>query len=283
MPEARSPSLVWAIVLNWNRAADTRRCVESLEASDCAALRIVVVDNGSTPEQFEELRVSLAEVELIRAPKNLGFGAGNNLGIQFALQHGAAYILLCNNDSIVDTRLVARLARALDADPSIGIAGPIVYYLNEPGRVWMAGYRFHGHLYVVPSGLHLQPPLQPVEPVDFVSGCGMFLRREMLHQVGMLSPDFFMYCEDLDLCMRARASGWKIACVPDAKMWHRVSASLGGAFSIHKQYHQIRSGWIVYRRHTRGLAFVMNMGFRLIHSASMIVRSLWQPLGARTR
>lgn len=267
---------VWAIVLNWNRAADTRRCVESLQASDYAAVRVLVVDNGSAPDQSAELRHTLSDdVQLIRSPTNLGFGAGNNLGIQSALEQGAAYVLLCNNDTIVDTSMIGLVVRAMDADPSIGIAGPIVYYLNEPTCVWLAGYRFHGRFYAVPSGLHLKPPLRPVEPVDFVSGCGMFIQREMVQQIGMFSPDFFMYCEDLDLCLRAQRAGWKIACVTDAKMWHQVSASLGGALSLRKQYHQIRSSWIVYRRHTRGIMLIANMGFRLIHSLYILVRRLW--------
>jgi len=262
------PPLVWAVVLNWNRAADTRRCVESLQASEYAALRIAVVDNGSTPDQFAELRRALSDdVELIRSPTNLGFGAGNNLGIRLAWERGAAYALLCNNDALVDPPMIGRLVRALEADPSIGIAGPIVYYLDEPTRVWLAGYRFHGQFYIVPGGLHLEPPLQPVERVDFVSGCGMFLRRAMTRQIGMFSPDFFLYCEDLDLCLRARQAGWQIACVTDAKMWHQVSASLGGALSLRKQYHQIRSSWIVYRRHTRGVWLLANMGARLAHAA----------------
>jgi GT2 family glycosyltransferase len=264
--------VVWVVVLNWNRPKDTYLCVESLQASDYAALRILVVDNGSDVKKYEELCALGSGVGIVRSEDNLGFAAGNNIGIRHALDQGADYVLLVNNDTIVAPEMIGMLVEAMERDPAFGVAGPIIYYMDQPQEVWFAGYRIKGELYVLRRGLRLEPPLQPVEDVDFVSGCGMLLRREMVERVGMFSPEYFMYYEDLDLCLRAKRAGWRIACVTGASMWHKVSASSGGSESPMKQYHQVRSSLIFYRRYTRGVMFLVNMSLRLAHAAYSLLR-----------
>lgn len=266
--------VVWVVVLNWNRPEDTRLCVESLQVSDYPALRILVVDNGSDENKYEELCAAVRGVEVVRSEDNLGFAAGNNIGIRHALERDADYVLLVNNDTVIDPKMVGMLVEVMERDSAFGVAGPIIYYMDQPEDVWFAGYRIKGELYVLRRGLRLEPPLQPIEEVDFVSGCGMLLRREMVEGVGMFSPEYFMYYEDLDLCLRAKRAGWRIACVTGASMWHKVSASSGGSESPMKQYHQVRSSLIFYRRYTRGVMFVVNMGLRLAHAAYSLLRYL---------
>jgi len=265
---------VWAVVLNWNRPEDTDLCVESLQAGDYPALEILVVDNGSDAEKYEELLQRLEGVEVIRLESNLGFAAGNNAGAWHALERGADYVLLINNDTTVHPRMIGMLIEVMESDAAVGVAGPIIYYMDQPDKVWFAGYRITGKLYVLRRGLRLKLPLKPVEEVDFVSGCGMLLRRETVEKVGMFSPEYFMYYEDLDLCLRVKQAGWKIACVTGARMWHKVSASSGGSASPMKQYHQVRSSLIFYRRYTRGVMFVVNMGLRLAHAGYSLLAYL---------
>lgn len=265
---------VWAVVLNWNRPEDTYLCVESLVASNYPALRILVVDNGSDVDKYDDLRRTVIGAEILRSETNLGFGTGNNLGIQYALGEGAAYVLLVNNDTTVDAQMIGTLVEAMQSDRSIGITGPIIYYSDEPDRVWFAGYRIRRKLYVLRRGLRLKAPLKPIEDVDFVSGCGMLLRRDTIECVGMFSPEYFMYYEDLDLCLRVKRSGWKIVCATGAKMWHAVSASSGGPETPMKEYHQVRSSLIFYRRHTHGVMFIVNMSLRLARAAYGCLRYL---------
>ncbi len=263
---------VWAVVLNWNRPKDTYACVESLRKSDYYSLNIIVVDNGSNEENYKELTRSVSGVHFIRSDVNLGFARGNNLGIQYALENDADYILILNNDTIIDSQMVTKIVEAMETDPKIGIAGPVIYYINDKDAVWFAGQRFKPPLYVVRRGLHLKQPMRPVEDVDFVSGCGMMLRRETIERVGIFSSDYFMYYEDLDLCLRAKKAGYRIICVTGAKMWHAVSASSGGSDSPIKQYHQVRSSLIFYRRHVRGAALVVNISLRLLHAALSVIK-----------
>jgi len=268
--------LVYAIVLNWNRPDDTYACLASLARSDYPALKILVVDNGSGPEQVRMLRAHEFDIEILWLERNYGFAEGNNRGIQYALEHGADFVLLINNDTTVDPGMVSELMRMVQLDPLVGVEGPIIYYADLPDKVWFAGMRFRRNLYVVRRGLHLKPPLKPVEEVDFISGCGMLIRRSVLERIGFLSPDYFMYYEDLDFCVRAKQAGFKLMCATQARMWHKVSASTGGVDSPLKQYYQVKSSLIFYRRHTHGIMYWLNVLLRFAHAAWATVRAVLQ-------
>jgi GT2 family glycosyltransferase len=268
---------VVAIVLNWNLVDDTQRCVTSLQDSDYENLAVLVVDNGSELACYTQLRARLpANVCLLRSEVNLGFAEGNNLGLRRALERGADYVLIINNDTVVDPTMVSQLVTAAEAQPAAGLLGPIIYYLGSPDQVWFAGYRFSHGIYVLRRGLRLTPPLRPVEEVDFVSGCCMLMRREALERVGFFARDYFMYYEDLDLCFRVKEAGFKIFCVTGAKMWHAVSASTGGAESPMKQYYQVKSSLIFYRKHSRGLKRWLNISLRLGHAGVTLAKAVLQ-------
>jgi GT2 family glycosyltransferase len=257
--------VVWIVVLNWNRPQDTAQCVASLHRLDYPAYRILVVDNGSMDDSVELFR-ALPDIELLIHDRNLGFAAGNNGGIHYALERGADYVLLLNNDTTVSPSLVSELVEVAEVDPQIGILGPVIYYADRPGDVWFAGMRFRHGLYVVRRGLHLSLPLGSVQDVDFVSGCGMLVRRETWQRVGLLDPRFFMYYEDLDLCIRAKEAGYRVVCATGAEMWHALSASTGGPDSPLKQYYQVKSTFLFCQKHTRGLLRVANVAIRLGHA-----------------
>jgi hypothetical protein len=258
--------LVYAIVLNWNRPDDTHACLNSLVHVDYPALKVLVVDNGSDTEQARRLQAEALGAEVLWLERNYGFAEGNNKGMRYALEHGADFILLLNNDTTVDPGLVPELINVIKDDPLIGIAGPIIYYADVPDSVWFAGMRFRDGLYVVRRGLHLKPPLKRAEEVDFVSGCGMLIRRSVLERIGFFSPDYFMYYEDLDYCVRARRAGFKLVCATQARMWHAVSASTGGPDSPLKQYHQVKSSLVFYKQHTHGVLYLLNVTLRFAHA-----------------
>jgi len=267
------PPVVWIVVLNWNRPQDTIECVSSLRQLEYPNFRVLVVDNGSTDESVEEFQ-KLPDINLLVNEQNLGFAAGNNRGIEYALEHGADYTLLLNNDTIVSPSLLSVMVEVAEADENIGIVGPFIYYAEEPSKVWFAGMRFRFGLYVVRRGLHLDPPLAPVEEVDFTSGCGMLVRRQTWEHVGLFDPRFFMYYEDLDLCIRASQAGYRIVTATDARMWHALSASTGGADSPLKQYYQVKSTFIFCEKHTRGLKRLMTVGIRLGHAGFISIRQV---------
>jgi hypothetical protein len=264
--EEKDLPCVWIVILNWNRPEDTMRCISSLRKLDYPSHRILIVDNGSDDESVE-IFSQLSNIDLLSNDENLGFAAGCNEGIKYALRHGADYTLILNNDTTVSTSMLSELIKVAETDPCIGITGPIIYYADKPSKVWFAGMRFQLGLYVVRKGLHLDPPIAPIEKVDFISGCGMLVRSEIWEHVGLFDPRFFMYYEDLDLCIRTKKTGYKIVCATQARMWHTLSASTGGPNSPLKQYHQIKSSFLFCRKHTQGLQFLANIGIRLGHAS----------------
>jgi hypothetical protein len=271
--EATGPPVVWIVVLNWNRPDETVQCIKSLYQLDYPNYHILVVDNGSTDNSVEVIR-NLPGIELLVNERNLGFGAGNNRGIQYALERGAEYVLLLNNDTTVAPSMLSELIMVAEADPYIGIVGPLIYYADRPREVWFAGMRFRYGLYMVRKGLSLNLPLAPAEEVDFVSGCGMLVRREVWERVGLFDPRFFMYYEDLDLCVRAKRVGYRIVCATRAHMWHILSASTGDPDSPLKQYYQVKSCLIFCEKHTRYFQRVINISIRLGHATFITVRHL---------
>jgi len=274
MPAGKEPSpLVWIVVLNWNRPEDTIACVSSLLQLNYPAFRILIVDNGSTDDSAERFR-TLAGADLLVCETNLGFGVGNNRGIEYALERGAEYILLLNNDTTVSPSLVSTLVRVAETDTRIGIVGPTIFYADRPDRVWFSGMHFRHGLYVVRRGLHLGKHPSPIEDVDFVSGCGMLGRRQLWQNVGLFDPRFFMYYEDLDLCIRAAKAGYRIVCATQAEMWHALSASSGGPDSALKQYYQVKSTFLFCRKHTRGLKRLVTVSLRLAHAGATAIRQV---------
>lgn len=267
--------LVYAVVLNWNRPEDTHICLASLARSDYSTFKMLVVDNGSDPKHAHNLRAEDFGAEVMWLDRNYGFAEGNNRGMKYAFSHGADYVFLLNNDTIVDPTMLSELVRLAEADPSVGIAGPIIYYTDAPDRVWFAGMRFRDGLYVVRRGLHLNPPLKAAEDVDFISGCGMLIRRSVLKEIGFFSSDYFMYYEDLDYCVRAQRGGFKLICATNARMWHAVSSSTGGPDSPLKQYYQVKSSLIFYRRHTKGLMYLLNVLLRFGHAFWVMLKMIF--------
>lgn len=215
------------IVLNYNSRQDTLDCLHSLEQLTYINVDVIVVDNGSTDGTVDAVRAAYPELTVIDTGRNLGFTGGNNVGIQHALAQGADYIMLLNNDTIVAPDMVDILIDTMEADPSIGVTGPMIYYYDAPDVIWSAGGRIdwqRGTTSMI--GLNEEDKGQYGEtpqPVDFVTGCAMLARRDVWEKTGLLDDKFFMYYEETEWCVRAQRAGFRIAFVPSAMMWHKIS------------------------------------------------------------
>lgn len=220
------------VIVNYNGAEDTAQCVESLlESRELPAL--VVVDNASTVGGVEEAVASYTAVKLIHSPENLGFGCGNNMGIKWVLSDtDCEFIFLLNNDAMVESDTILMLEAALDEHPGAGVATPRIVMAEEPDVLWYGGgevdwrkgsARVPGYLGLADASLALS-----ARDVSFASGCAMLIRRSVLEKVGGFDPRFFMYEEDLDLCLRVQEMGWTIRYVPDALVLHKVQGTQRG-------------------------------------------------------
>lgn len=224
------PPLVYVVILNWNRACDTIECLQSLARCDYANYQPLVVDNGSTDGSPGAIRAAFPAVEMIINENNLGFAQASNIGIEHALQQGADYVFLLNNDALVDRRLLSELVAVGESDSRIGMLVPKIYYHGEGGRLWSAGAqwrRFPPRVTIIGYGREDGPEYSVQREVDFATGCAMLIKREVFEQVGLFDPAFFMYHEDYDFSARVRRGGYRIVYVPQAVMWHKVSVSTG--------------------------------------------------------
>jgi GT2 family glycosyltransferase len=246
---------VFVVVLNWRRAADTIRCVESVLRTSYQPVEIVVVDNASGDGSVARLTEAFPKIAVIENSENLGYAGGNNAGIRYALDRGADYVLLLNNDAVVDRNLVRDLLAAAEGDRRIGIVGPKIYDYDVPTRIWFAGAVIDwetGESPHIGLGEIDRGQYDDVVEVDRLTGCAMLVSRSVLDRVGLFDPDYFLYYEDVDLCVRAARAGYKSVCVRSAKVWHKESSSTGARHGsdLHTYYHT-RNRLIFLRKHGR--------------------------------
>lgn len=260
VPADRHPR-VHAIVLNWNGAERAIACVRSLEALAEPALRITVIDNGSTDGGVDVLRDRLPDVDLVRAERNRGFAAGCNLGIARARADHAEWIWLLNNDAVVRSGALASLLLCAAADPLIGAIGS--WLVGADASVWGGGR------VSFLSGLphHLHAPTAE-RRLDYLQGASLLLRAAALDEVGTLDEGFFLYWEDTDLCYRLRRAGWRLAVADDACVDHASYGSVA-LRSPTWDYYFTASSVRFFRRHARFplLPIAVSAGGRLLRRA----------------
>jgi GT2 family glycosyltransferase len=219
------------IVVTWNQRELTLDCLNSLAALNYPAERlgIIVVDNGSSDGTTQAIRERFPQVTVLENAENLGFTGGNNVGICHALESGAEYIMLLNNDTVVASDMLQHLISVAETDPGIGIVTPTIYYYDEPTRIWCAGAGIDWRR-VITWRLRAEEiddgTPRPVQEVDFASGCAICVRRSVVERIGLLDPRFFIYFEETEWCMRISQAGYRCVLVPQSKVWHKVSSAM---------------------------------------------------------
>jgi GT2 family glycosyltransferase len=221
----KSPHVA-VIVLNWNGCEDTLACLVSLSVVDYRPLDVIVVDNGSTDGSVEAVRASFSDVTVLETGENLGFAEGNNVGLQYALARDVDYVLLLNNDTEVAPDFISILVGAIETIPQAGVAGPTIYYFDRPTTIWSAGGAIdwrRGDSWMMGLDEVDEGQYDMVRGVDFVTGCALLARREVIEKAGMLDPRFFMYYEEAEWCVRAARAGYNVLHVPQAHVWHKIA------------------------------------------------------------
>jgi GT2 family glycosyltransferase len=217
---------VTAVVLNYNGADDTVACVCSLKQVAYPALDILVVDNGSTDDSVMSIRERIPGLNLVETGKNVGFAGGNNFGIRQALASGSEFLLVINNDTLVEPDFLDPLVDVLLGDPGSAVAtGTICYYPEKDtvqyGGGALIGWRASGFSKNVGNPYSTVAHAQ-VSPVTFASGCLMLVRASDIRELGMFDERFFLYCEDVELCLRFSRAGRRLLYVPQSRIFHRM-------------------------------------------------------------
>ncbi len=246
------------VIVNWNGKEHIIPCLSSVVKMKTSnwAVNIIVVDNASIDGSVGAIRKRFPCVTVIELPTNQGFSGGNNVGIQFACTRTCDYIWLLNNDTTVHPSALRELINAFN-DKRVGIAGSKIYF--SPGReyhnsrytsaqkgkvLWYAGgridwanvYASHRGVDEVDCGQYDTP-----QDTDFVTGCSMCIRRNVIDRIGLFDERYYLYLEDLDYCMRAKNAGFRLVYAPDSVVWHANAASTAKPGNSLHQYYMTRN------------------------------------------
>jgi GT2 family glycosyltransferase len=183
---------------------------------------------------------------LIKNEYNSGFSAGNNIGIKFSMKFlKSDYVLLLNNDTVVDKNFLDELVKFADKDQKVGIVGPMVNYYDKPDET-----AYIGHNVNLCNGRISYPQIidnnhKPVK-IDFVVGCCLLIKSVVVDRIGLLDPDFFLYYEDVDWCLRAQKHGYGVVYVPESKIWHKIPRD--EIRSLNSYYYGNRNSFLLIKK-----------------------------------
>jgi len=235
----QSQPRVFVVLLNWNGWQDTVECVRSLQQMEYCNWRAIIVDNGSTDDSVERLHKAFPEVPILETRKNLGFAAGNNMGIRRALKNGADYVFVLNNDTSVSPHAVSAFVKFAEEHPTAALMGPRINRRN-PQREWpirrkldlltllctfTALRRIVAHIPLM-RGVFYCTDSQP-SVVQFLPGCALFFRAAAIEKAGLFDENTFLDFEELIIAERVRKIGFSACFVPQATIFHKGSASAG--------------------------------------------------------
>lgn len=273
-----SRPLVVSVILNTNRRADTLACLASLRASDYPNHQAVVLDNASTDGSVGAIQAEFPEAQVLRLNRNLGYAGNNNVGIEAALALGADWVWVLNEDVVVAPDALSRLLEAAASRPAAGVLGPLVYHHSEPAiiqtaggtldRWWQSSHRGQNQ---ADTGQYNRP-----EPVDWISGCAILVRRAAIEQAGALDERYFYYWEETEWCLRLRRHGWQAWCVPAAKAWHK-GVQRDYQPGPHITYYATRNRLLTLAKHRApAAARVVALGTVLRTLAAWSLRPKWR-------
>lgn len=259
--EAHHPR-VWAVLVNWNGHRDTLACLASLREVAWSPFEIVVVDNGSTDGSSTALQEAVSSnVHLVEVGANLGYAGGNNLGIRHALEHGADFVWLLNNDTVVDPGSVAALVDRMREDPTVGMCGSTLLYHDAPATVqayggasydpWTTRTKLIGQFDAFDPERMDRAGVE--RRLDMVSGASLFVSRDFLESVGPMSEDYFLFFEELDWKARARHR-FRLGWAPESLVLHKEGSASGTSRRAELRsevadYYGVRSRILYTRRH----------------------------------
>lgn len=243
------------ILVNWNGLDFTVACLNSLRNLNYPDFGIILVDNASDNQEGAILQKQFPEIELVQSQSNLGFAAGNNLGIRSALDQGFSHVMLLNNDTVVASNFLDEMLTVFENYPSVGVVQPLIYWMKDRNQIWSAGGKWNAWLGRAITSVDLKNPKdekKDFEKLDWATGCCMLISREALLKTGLLNEQYFAYFEDVEWSLRFREKGFEIALAPRAIIYHEAGASSKkshseGTLSPRVFYYHVRNQFFLIR------------------------------------
>ena len=270
--------LVTCLILNTNRREDTLECIGSVLAGTYPNVRVLVLDCQSTDGSVAAIRSRFPAVQVIELENNLGYAGNNNVGIRQALEDRSDWVFVLNEDTVLAPDGVSRLVEVGERDRGIGILGPLVYHHDEPDVIQSAGGQLSPRWEESHVGQNERDTgrFREPRPVNWISGCAILVRREVIDAVGGLDERFFIYWEETEWCIRAAKAGWGIVHVPAAKVWHKgVQRDYRPRPSV--TYYSTRNRLLTLSKHDAPLGARMTAWGQILRTlASWTLRPKWR-------
>lgn len=242
------------VILNWNGLKNTIECLNSVSVVDKKNFtpEIIIVDNASTDNSVSEIKKLFPKLTFVENSQNYGFAKGNNLGIKKALELRADFVMLLNNDTVLEKNSIQGLIEASEKYPDYSVFAPKIYFEkgfefhkdryieSERGKViWYAGgkidwnniYGKHIGIDIVDNG-----EFDKFCETEFATGAAVMIKKEVFAKAGFLDEDYYLYYEDTDFSVRAKNLGFKILFVPDSLVWHKNAGSSASGSTLQDYY-----------------------------------------------
>jgi GT2 family glycosyltransferase len=240
---------IYIIIVNYKGKNSLITCLKSVYTSDYLEKEVVVVDNASRDGSLELAKEQFTRTHFIISEKNRGFAAGANLGIRFALERTADYILLLNNDAKLERKTLSNMMRfAEKLGPSI-VSPKIVF---PHGKEWFSGGRINWMRFRSEHRVGKER-FKKGEDLEYVPGCAMFIEKSIFSAIGLFDEQFFLYYEDVDFCFRAHKKKFPIRVLLTEKVFHEEKSEKN---QVKKVYHLVQSGEKFFKKHSSGLCLI---------------------------
>lgn len=245
---------VFIIIINWNGLQDTLECLASVFKMDYSKLKVIVVDNGSSDDSVAVIRKIYPQVILIENKKNLGYSGGNNIGMRYAIKHAAQYMWLLNNDTVVEVDAVSKLVDAAECHPKVGQISPVIYYYHSPDKIQFCGsyVDWDKQSIVIPRDKHLDIDKNFRSGANVcLWGTALFIRKNVVEEIGYLNEDFFAYWEDTEYSLRVLNAGYRNLLCTSTKVYHKTTPPRIGTLgrSIHYFYYMTRNQFFLRKKY----------------------------------
>ncbi len=236
--ENRTPKETGIIVCNYNKKNYLLDCIQSILDSE-GSFDLYVVDNASDDGSADAVKEKYSgRVTLIENKENLGGSGGFNTGLRYAMDKGYQYLMCVDNDVIFDRKNIVELADFLKNHKETAMAGSKVLFMDDPGRIQTLGAVIDYKKYGVTDLYHYSLDDGSADEVvycDYVPACSLMVKTEVLHKIGLMPEENFIYYDDMDWGVRFNLAGYKVAAVPSAKVWHKGGGKVSGT-TFNKYY-----------------------------------------------
>ncbi|MBI5351473.1 MAG: glycosyltransferase family 2 protein [Chloroflexi bacterium] len=270
---------VFVLVLSYNGKQWLKDCLPSVVAMDYANFETVVIDNGSTDDTQNFLRETFPQMHVVTLQPNRGYAGGFDAGLEYAAQHGAEYFLVMNNDTVIDSHALTALVETAQLQERAGFVTGKVYFYDRRDVFQSVGKKDDPITWI---GHHIGYEEKDVGQYDkvneriFVDDIYTLVSRRMYDEIGGYDPQFYLQCEEFDWQLRAKKANWKIYYTPDAKLWHRGSASTGGLGSPIVNFFLERSRMIVFAKHASALRYIRYTVWSAFRAAYRLIWAMLQ-------